>query len=333
MSSGKIALFTIYAGLAMMAMVANAQTEPQTVSAGRQSLDDAWWTGPMLAPSAATLPRGHFLIEPYLYDVIVQGQYDSNGARHSAPHANGFGSLTYMNYGLANRVTVGLIPTVGYNDVSKGPSSGGVGLGDFAVQVQYRITQFQEGHWVPTTSIALQETLPTGRYDRLGNRPSDGFGSGAYTTTLAFYSQTYFWLPNRRILRMRFNVSPAISSNVRLRDVSVYGTGTGFRGQATPGSSVFVDMSWEYSLTRRWVLALDATYRHQGNTPVNGYNISNPMQPIHFDSGSSDAVGLAPAIEYSWKRNLGVLLGARFIPAGRNANATISPAIAINFVH
>jgi hypothetical protein len=333
MSLGKIALVTIYAGLAMMATVVNAQTASQTVSAGRQSLDDAWWTGPMLAPSAATLPRGHFLIEPYLYDVIVQGQYDSNGTRHSAPHANGFGSLTYMNYGLANRVTVGLIPTVGYNDVSKGPSSGGVRLGDFTVQVQYRITQFQEGHWVPTTSIALQETLPTGKYDRLGNRPSDGFGSGAYTTTLAFYSQTYFWLPNRRILRMRFNVLPAISSNVRLRDASVYGTGTGFRGQAMPGSSVFVNMSWEYSLTRRWVLALDATYRHQGNTPVNGYNISSPMQPVHFDSGSSDAFGLAPAIEYSWKRNLGVLLGARFIPAGRNVNATISPAIAINFVN
>src|SRR5262249_45824939 len=219
MSLGKIALVTIYAGLAMMTMVANDQTASQTVYAGRQSLDDAGWTGPMLAPSAETLPRGHFLIEPYIYDVIVQGQYDSNGARHSAPHANGFGSLTYMNYGLANRVTVGLIPTVGYNDVSKGPSSGGVGLGDFTGQVQYRITQFQEGHWVPTTSIALQETLPTGRYDRLGNRPSDGFGSGAYTTTLAFYSQTYFWLPNRRILRMRFNVSPAVSSNVRLRDV------------------------------------------------------------------------------------------------------------------
>jgi len=333
MSLGKIALVTIYVGLAMMTMVANAQTASQTVSAGRQSLDDAWWTGPMLAPSAATLPRGHFLIEPYLYDVIVQGQYDSNGARHSAPHANGFGSLTYMNYGLANRITVGLIPTVGYNDVSKGPSSGGVGLGDFTVQVQYRITQFQEGHWVPTTSIALQETLPTGRYDRLGNRPSDGFGSGAYTTALAFYSQTYFWLPNRRILRMRFNVSPAVSSNVRLRDVSVYGTGTGFRGQAMPGSSVFVNSSWEYSLTRRWVLALDATYRRQGNTPVNGYNISSPWQAVHFDSGSSDAFGLAPAIEYSWKRNLGVLLGARFIPAGRNVNATISPAIAINFVH
>jgi hypothetical protein len=28
-----------------------------------------------------------------------------------------------------------------------------------------------------------------------------------------------------------------------------------------------------------------------------------------------------------------VLLGARFIPAGKNTSVTVSPAIAINFVH
>jgi len=90
---------------------AEAQQEaPPPPALVRQSLDAAWWTGPMLAPSAATLPRGHFLIEPYLYDVI-------------ATHSNGFGSLTYVNYGLADRVTVGLIPTAGFNKVSNGPSS------------------------------------------------------------------------------------------------------------------------------------------------------------------------------------------------------------------
>ncbi|MBV8805065.1 MAG: hypothetical protein JO042_08460, partial [Sinobacteraceae bacterium] len=35
----------------------------------RQSRDDAWWTGPLLAASPVTLPQGHFLIEPYVFDV------------------------------------------------------------------------------------------------------------------------------------------------------------------------------------------------------------------------------------------------------------------------
>jgi len=63
---------------------AQQETSPPS-SVVRQSLDDAWWTGPMLAPSAATLPRGHFLIEPYFYDVIAahSNGFPSNWARSS----------------------------------------------------------------------------------------------------------------------------------------------------------------------------------------------------------------------------------------------------------
>jgi hypothetical protein len=314
------------AGLFVGVADAEAQQQAsQPSSVARQSLDDAWWTGPMLAPSAATLPRGHFLIEPYLYDVV-------------AAHSNGLGSLTYVNYGLADRLTVGMIPTAGFNLVSNGPNSSGVGLGDVTLQTQYRLTKFHEGSWIPTTSVAVQETLPTGKYNRLGDRPSDGLGTGAYTTTLAIYSQTYFWLRNGRILRMRFNMSQALSNNVIVEDVSVYGTGAGFRGNAKPGSSFYVDASWEYSLTRRWVLALDATYRHNWNTRVTGLDILDPNRTqspssILLNSGSSEVFAFAPAIEYSWKSNLGVLLGTRIIPAVHNTHASVTPAIAINFVH
>jgi hypothetical protein len=324
--------------LAITASLAGAQQAPAPSSVGRQSLDDAWWTGPMLAPSAATLPRGHFLIEPYIYDVAVQGRYDRDGVRRRAPRVHGFGSLTYVLYGLADRLTVGAIPTAGYNYVTEGLSSSGIGLGDVTVQAQYGLTRFHAGGWMPTTSVAVQQTLPTGKHDRLGDRPSDGLGSGAFTTAVALYSQTYFWLPNGRILRMRFNVSHGRSSTVHIEDASVYGTRTGFRGHASPGPSSFVDASWEYSLTRAWVVALDATYLHNGNTRVTGNDIADasrtPDSPgIQLDSGSSDAFGLAPAIEYSWKRNLGILLGVRVIPAGRNTARTITPVVAINFVH
>jgi len=35
----------------------------------RQSPDDAWWTGSLVAYSPRSLPQGHMLIEPYLWDV------------------------------------------------------------------------------------------------------------------------------------------------------------------------------------------------------------------------------------------------------------------------
>jgi hypothetical protein len=295
------------------------QAEPQSPPT-RQQLGEAWWTGPMLANNASTLPRGHFLVEPYLYDVI-------------SPHTNGFGSLTYIEYGLANRFTVGLIPTFGYNKVSDGLSSSGVGLGDVTVLAQYRLTQFHERHSLPTISFMVQETFPSGKYDQLGPRPSNGLGAGAYTTTLALNSQTYFWMPTGRILRMRLNATQSISTYASVAGLSVYNTPTGFQGHAKPGASTYVDAAAEYSLTRNWVLALDATYRHTYNTRITGADPTQSPPNIQLNSGSSDAIGFAPALEYNWKPTIGVLVGTRIIALGHNTSTTITPAVAINYVH
>jgi hypothetical protein len=295
------------------------ETAPQP-RADRQQLNDAWWTGPMLANNASTLPRGHFLLEPYLYDEI-------------SPHTNGFGSLTYIEYGLANRFTIGLIPTFGYNKVSDALSSSSPGVGDVTVLAQYRLTQFHEQHKLPTISLMLQETFPSGKYDQLGARPSDGLGAGAYTTTLALNSQTYFWMPTGRILRMRLNATQSLSAYANVAGVSVYGTSPGFQGHAKPGASTFVDAAWEYSLTRNWVLALDATYRHTANTRITGNDPAQSPPNIQLNSGSSDAIGFAPALEYNWKPTIGVLVGTRIIALGHNISTTLTPAIAINYVH
>jgi hypothetical protein len=305
--------------------VAADAPDPSPPSAIRQTREDAWWTGPMLANSAETLPPGHFLIEPYVYDV-------------TSSRSDGFGSRAYVLYGLAENLTVGFIPIVGYNRARDGGSSSGVGIGDITLQAQYRLTEFHEGSWFPTIAIQLQESLPTANYDRLGNRPGNGLGSGARATTVGFNSQTYFWLPNGRILRMRFNVSKTFSGSADVEGVSVYGTDGNFLGNATPGRGLFVDASWEYSLTRRWVLALDSTWSHNSNTRVTGMDVVNPddalpLPGIRLDSGSSVAFGLAPAIEYSWTPNAGVLLGTRVIFRNRRTPATVTPALAFNYVY
>lgn len=301
-----------------------AQTTPSPSPAPRQSLDDAWWTGPILAAGASTLPRGHLLIEPYLYDVIRYGRYDRNGTRTAASHANIYGNLTYLLYGVSNRFTVGVLPAFGYNTVRGGPNSSHIGLGDVALLAQYNLARYRPGRWIPTASLVVQETLPTGKFDRLGTT-NDGFGSGVYTTTVSLYTQAYFWMPNGRIFRWRVDASQAYSSTANVNDASVYGTTDGFHGSAKPGNAFFVDVSGEYSVTRSWVLALDAMYRRDGNTHVSGGS-------TNFNSGSSDTYYLVPAVEYSWTPNVGVIVGARLTPFGRNTSATVTPVAAINIV-
>jgi hypothetical protein len=296
----------------------------------RQSRDDAWWTGPILAAGASTLPKGHWLVEPYLFDIISQGRYDADGHRNASPRRHSVGSLTYILYGLVDGVTVGVIPRFGYNDVSTGPDSSGIGLADFTLQAAYRLATFREGARVPTMSVVLQQSLPTGKYDRLGSRPSDGLGSGAYTTTLSLYSQYFLWMPNGRILRTRLNFSYAVSDTVSLEDVSVYGTSDGFRGHARPGRSFVVGSAWEYSVTRNWVLALDLVYQHDTSTSLRG--LDGAGTPVRTDFGSSESFTLAPAIEYNWNSRMGVIVGALFTADGRNTSAAVAPVVAVNMV-
>jgi Putative MetA-pathway of phenol degradation len=292
--------------------------------AAEQSREDAWWTGPMLAPSAATLPTGHMLIEPYLYDVMSDGHLDRGGTRRPSAGEHDIGSLTYVLYGLTDRVTVGMIPRFAYNEPAGAANSSAPGVGDLTLQAGYGLTRFEDGQRTPAISVVLDETLPTGRYQHL-DRPSDGFGAGAYATSLSVYSQDYLWMPNGRILRVRLDVTYAISSSVSLRDVSVYGTPAGFRGRAYPGDSFTADAAAEYSVTRNWVLALDVVYQHTDSTRVRGAS-------FRADSPSGYSLGFAPAIEYNFTRRLGALLGVRIITIGRNASASVTPALALNMV-
>ncbi len=304
-------------------------------AAAQQAREDAWWTGPMLAPNAATLPQGHALIEPYVFDVITTGHFDTSGHKHAGELEHDVGSLTYVLYGLTDNLTAGLIPRFLYNEPAGAANSSGVEFGDLTVQAGYGLMHYRDGAHAPDISLVLQETLPTGRYDRL-SRASNGVGAGAYTTSVNLYLQDYFWMPNGRILRGRLDLTYAFSSCVSVHDVSVYGTTEGFSGHAYPGDSFMADAAAEYSLTRSWVLALDIVYQHSDSTRVTGtVPAASPAagsSAFEQHSGSSASLGFAPAIEYNWSSRMGVLLGVRIIEIGRNTTATVTPALAVNMV-
>ena len=110
----------IVAGVVVAGVVASGASPEALADDYRQSRDDAWWTGPIVAAGANTLPPGHFLVEPYVFDATGQGRYDNHWKRHASPHTDSIGSLTYMLYGLADNLTVGVIPKFGYTAASDG---------------------------------------------------------------------------------------------------------------------------------------------------------------------------------------------------------------------
>jgi hypothetical protein len=334
--TGRLCNLALRALLCFIGIGANALAGATSESAAtpQQTMDDAWWTGPLLAPNASTLPQGHWLIEPYVYDAMTYGEFNRNGTLQSTGAAHEFGSQAYIEYGLVDRITLGLIPRFGLHESSAGQGSSDFTVGDTTLQAAFGLTQFHQGSDIPATSIVVQETFPTGRYDRLDGPEDGALGSGAHSTTVAFYSQMYFWMPNGRILRARLDVSYQASQSASLYGNSVYGTQTGFDGRVQPGQSVFGDLSFEYSVTQRWVLATDLWWEHDGNTQVKGSYApyTNPALPAYVvqNSGSDDLFYVAPAIEYNWSASMGVIAGARVTAAGRNVGATVSPVAAIN---
>lgn len=278
----------------------------------RIAMQSARWTGPMLAASAETLPKGHFYTEPYLFDVI-------SGGKHNP------GSSGFYQYGLFDDFTVGLQPNFGYG--TDKPNRG-MALGDFKLLSQLRLTRFTPDHRYPSVAIALQEVIPTGKHDRLGPSKS-GRGSGSFATEVGVNVQHYFLLSNGRLLRGRINILKSFPHGADVIDRSVYGTEVGFRGHAEPGSKTTLVAAVEYSLTRELVLALDVIRESTAKTTVEGrYESGGPLVRQSFPA--SHHVGFAPAIEYSWSDRSGILLGVWINPKGHNTSASVIPAFAFS---
>jgi len=274
------------------------------------AMKEARWTGPLLASTAETLPRGHFYTEPYFFDGISGGQHNP-------------GSSGFYQYGLAGNWTVGVQP---FFSLGTRRDNRGAAIGDFKLLSQVRLSHFTAEHRVPSVALVTNLVVPTGKYDHLGALKS-GHGSGSFAPELGVNVQHYFLLKNGRLLRARINVLKDFPLRTHVTGRSVYGTGAGFRGHARPGSKTSVILGAEYSVTKEWVVAFDVERDQWGRTKVSGRNADGSL--VEQISRRSWDVGFAPAVEYNWSERAGAIFGLWIVPKGHNTAASVTPAVAI----
>jgi hypothetical protein len=285
-------------------------SDAATADSYRAAMNDARWTGPLLASNAEALPRGHVYTEPYFFDAI-------SGGEHSP------GSSGFYQYGLTNDWTVGVQPFFSWGTQ---PHNREIAIGDFKLLSQVRISHFTPDHRVPSVAIVTNLVLPTGKHEHLGES-KQGHGSGSFAPEIGVNVQQYFLLKNGRLLRGRINVLHQFPLRHDVSGRSVYGTGPDFRGHARPGSKTTFIASAEYSLTKEWVLAFDVEADFWGRTKVSGRDGDGPL--VRQTSPRSWNVGFAPAVEYNWSDRAGIIAGVWIIPKGHNTPSTVIPAIAI----
>lgn len=294
-----------------------------------QALPDPWFTGPLLAPSGKTIPLGHFNLETYGFYTQNLGMFNRHWKLiHTSSNYN-IQLNPLLSYGLADNVDVQFsLPYVFNHNMGQS----GKHIGDVSALIGYQALA-QKSILHPDLRITLQEIFPTGRYNDLNPTESgtDGTGIGSYQTALAFNFQHLSMLGNQYYLRKRMSVNFLYANETKIRGLSSFGGGAGTWGHIKPGNLMSFDLAGELSITKNWVLVMEGYYFYRDATSFSGRRGIKPDgTPADIGHGVIEEITLAPAVEYNFSPQYGIIAGCWFSVKGREAPDFISTVIALN---
>jgi hypothetical protein len=312
----------------MLAATLVAAASP-AIGLAQSTHGEANFTGPLVTPAVNTLPVGKINVEPYLIHTNVRGWFENDGDRVAEkPTLRQWQIAVPVIYGLTENISVQATLNGARTSVD-GRHSDGLRMGDTTLRVQSRLRAPEADGTGLVLAASLAQRLPTGQHHQLDTNPLNGMGDGSMRTTLAFGAQQLHWLDNGQALRWRGQLAwSPVPGRVRVRGVSVYGTGNGFRGYAEPGQAWNASLAAEYLLNSRWVLVGEAIWNRTGGTRVNG--AASGRGAYTFYPGS--AFSLAPAVEYHFSPTMGLIAGVQFTVGGRSASDFVAPQVALNML-
>jgi hypothetical protein len=292
---------------------------------------DPWFTGPLLASSAEVVPLGFINIEPYLFTTVDYANYNQHWHSESTPNFYSVNPEVVIEIGIAKNVHFQFTPQIFWNE-SEGKSSARVG--DLPVELDFQLVTAKDTDWWPNALLFVQETFPTGHYQRLNPKKKGvditGFGSFSTSLGLAFSKQT--WFGGAHWLSTRFNFIPRFSLPVHVKGFNTYGGGYGTRGKVYPGVFYQTILAFEFAFTRNWAFAIDLFNAYGNKTRFKGKpGVTSEGARAKVGHPSFTFFSLAPAIEYNWNESLGIIAGCWFTVAGRNTGSFASAVIALNY--
>ena len=288
-----------------------------------------WYTGPLVTPSASMMPPGEGMLQPYLFVNDDYAAFDEDRQSVTIPNKVNVNPLVVLQLGITDTMDIQLIPQA---DASWQSGATGGGLGDTIVVLGFPICP--ETIHVPELKFTLAEIFPTGRYQRLN---TDGLalgasGSGSWQTQIGLTgSKLTFW-STPHPFKVRAFLGYKFAVPVTVHGFNAYGGGYGTYGKVHPGGAFSADLGLELSLTQSWVLATDVVYVCQSSTSFSGkagVTSKGGDTPASVGYGYNDQLSLAPALEYNWGPNLGIIGGVQFSVYGRNSSNFVSGQLSV----
>lgn len=291
-----------------------------------------WLTGPLIAPIGAVVPYGDFEFETYVYCTTNTGTYNSHWDSVSAPR--NFFSLNpqiQCFFGLTSWCDILIFPQFAYNTTSNQNS---VHFSDLPVGFDFQLLDPAATPYFPGIKFTIKETFPTGKFQRLNPKKllTDQTGSGAFATTFNLVLYKVYHLFDFNWLSTTYSAAYTMNSPVNVHGFNTYGGGFGTKGKVTPGNSFQGIVSFEFTLSQNWVLALDNVYVHTDATQFYGTPGTTSSGAVASVGGpSSEQISFAPAIEYNFSSHFGIIAGCWFFAWGRNSTEFRSGVINFDY--
>lgn len=286
---------------------------------------EPWFTGPLLTPSARNVPKGHLLLEPYLVWTTIYGAYQNDWVPKSIPNFYIGTNRNIWKYGLTDWVNLTGSLNCSYQKTQNVSS---VVFNDLPLGLDFELYKGKDSDDKPIAFLKLSfsEVFPTGKYQHLNPKKlgTDQGGFGSYVSIVGLTFSKMYKITAYHYFRWRLNGSIAFYTPVNVKGINSYGGDPTTNGKVFPGETITALAGFEYSLTRNWALALDLQATYDRKNTFKGKTIA-PVGGVNNWS-----YGIAPAVEYNFNADLGLITGAWFSVTGKNSPRFVSAMVALN---
>lgn len=296
-----------------------------------QNPEGPWLTGPILAPAGHVVPEGHTNWEPYLFVTDDFGVYGANWRARSLPTTITESPNLVLTRGLGKRWDFETIVPYNFNQERNQSDSA---FADVSLMIGYQAIDVPMDSPWPQLRMVLVETVPSGEYNNRSATKSgtDITGAGSFQTGIQANFQKYYRFFGTHFLRTRLSLVYTVPSDVHLNGFNSYGGGFGTDGNMNLGNIFSADLGLEYTLTKHWVPALDFTYSNVDKSIFTGQRgVTNDGKVAALSTKQRENFTLAPALEYNFSANLGIIAGVWFTVAGKDTSDFTSYVVALNY--
>ncbi len=282
-----------------------------------------WLTGPLLTPSALTIPPATFNFEPYFF-------YNGDRSSASGPQRTR-ASVCNMNFqfpiqfGLNEWMDLTLSPQfyINYEGLQDAWR-----FGDFYSSFSFQLAEENHKTGMPAIRFIIGELFPTGQYQnfdifKLG---TDAAGGGSFVTSFKLVTSRAWHIASDHYIDLRGALFYQLCSPVTVHGISSYGGDPTTLGKVYPGNIFTTLLSMEFTFTKHWAFACDVASVLGGKSPFHGDSIA-PVgsNRIYY------SLSFAPAIEYNFSKRVGLIGGVWVSAYNYNTPRFLSGVLALNW--